>query len=68
MGSFVKEGLIDIRDVYDYFDWYIEKFWNNGEIHKYIEQQRTKEIDGEDIYANFEYLFNKCSSFLESRK
>lgn len=67
MGSFEKYGLLDIDHVYDYFDWYIENCWNNGEIKKYIEQQRGEEKDGDDIYENFEYIFNKCCSFEKSK-
>lgn len=67
MGSFEKYGLLDIGHVYDYFDWYIENCWNNEEIKKYITQQRNEEKDGDDIYENFEYIFNKCCSFEKSK-
>lgn len=67
IGSFEKQGLLDIKDVYNRFDWYIEEFWDNTEIKKYIDQQRQDEKNGDDIYEDFEYIFNKCVSFEKSK-
>lgn len=54
IGSFEKQGLLEIIDVYDHFSYYIETIWNDSEIQKYI-----KTLEG-DIYENFEYIYNKC--------
>lgn len=67
IGCFEKQGLIGIEGVYDTFDWYIQMVWQNPEIKKYIEHQQSTEIDGDDIYENFKYIFEKSSSFKRSK-
>ncbi|MCL5773807.1 MAG: hypothetical protein M1536_05445 [Firmicutes bacterium] len=67
IGSFEKQGLLDIEDVYTHFDWYVERVWEDAEIAKYIKYERNEEPEGDDIYKNFEYIFNKCRSFEQSK-
>jgi hypothetical protein len=63
IGMFEKRGLLDIEDVYSVFDWYIEIYWKNDELQKYIKHQRETEEEGDDIYEDFEYIFRKCRSY-----
>ncbi|HEY4325856.1 MAG TPA: hypothetical protein VGN20_17825 [Mucilaginibacter sp.] len=63
IGCFEKRGLIDIRGVYDDFDWYIQMVWKNPAVKSYIDSQRETEENGDDIYENFEYIFRKSSAF-----
>ena len=58
-----KRGMLDIKDVYNNFDWYIDLIWNNEEIQKYIESQMVDEKEGEDIYEDFKYIYEKCDSY-----
>jgi len=61
IGALNKQGLLEIKDVYNYFNWYIENCWENPEIQKYILQQRHSE--GEGIYENFEHIYRKCCAY-----
>src|ERR1700748_73958 len=45
IGCFEKQGLIGIAGVYDGFDWYIQKVWENQEIKKYIKHEQGIEDD-----------------------
>ncbi len=63
LGSYEKKGLIDIEGVYDGFDWYIDIIWNNCEIKNYARSQADDEKDGDDIYENFKYIYEKCDSY-----
>jgi len=63
LGAFEKNGLIDIDAVYSGFDWYINIIWNNEEIGKYINSQKDDEDEGEDIYENFQYIYEKSCSY-----
>ena len=63
LGSYERKKLIDIEGVYDGFDWYIDLIWNNDEIQKYVNSQRDDEKDGDDLYEDFKYIYNKCDSY-----
>jgi hypothetical protein len=63
IGLFEKKGFLNIHDVYNYFGWYISVAWENDEIRKYISRQR--ELDDDDLYENYEYIYHKCSSYEE---
>jgi hypothetical protein len=63
IGSFEKDGLLHIRDVYNRFDIYLDSIWNNQEIQNYISTVRDNENDGEDIYEDFDYIYKKCDSY-----
>jgi hypothetical protein len=58
LGIFRARRIIDIDIIYESFSWYIEKAWKNKEIQKYIKVQ--KEVEGSDIYENFEEIYNAC--------
>jgi hypothetical protein len=66
IASFEKEGLIDIKFIYDEFDWYMEMIWNNGEIARYIEQQNKNE-ETKDIYEGFKYIFEKVVAYRKTK-
>jgi len=68
MGSFERQGWLSIHDIYTSFDWYIENCWENKEIHKYILNERTKQPNGEDLYENFEYIYQKCVSYTRAKQ
>ncbi len=63
IGALEKRGLLDVKDVYNNFDWYIDMLWNNEEVQKYIQSQKSGEKEGEDIYEDFKYIYDKCDSF-----
>jgi len=63
LGSYEKKGLIDIEGVYNGFDWYIDIIWNNEEIKKYAKSQTEDEKEGDDIYEDFKYIYEKCDSY-----
>ena len=63
IGLFEKKGFLNIYDIYSYFSWYIYVSWENDEIRKYVSRQRAVEDD--DIYTDFEYIYNKCKAFEE---
>jgi hypothetical protein len=65
IGKFEKQGFIDIHDVYDSFDWYIQTAHENKAIKEYL---MTQSANGSDFYENFKYIFKKCQSFGESKK
>jgi hypothetical protein len=58
LGILRSKGIIDIDMIYESFDWYIEKAWENEEIQKYIEVLKKEE--GSDIYENFRDIYNAC--------
>jgi hypothetical protein len=66
IGSYEMNGMIDIRDVYNSFDWYIDMIWNNEEIKKYV-NSLLDEKDGGDIYEDFKYIYEKCDSYGEAK-
>jgi hypothetical protein len=57
LGTLWKARVVDIGMVYEIFSWYIETVWENEEIRKYVETQRQV---SDDIYENFEFLYEKC--------
>ena len=63
LAGFEKRKLVDIRQVYDDFDHYINLIGDNYAIQSYIEQQHSEEKDGGTIYENFKYLYKKCDSY-----
>jgi hypothetical protein len=63
LGSFEKKRLIDIEGVYNAFDWYMDIVWNNEEIKKYMKSQNEDEKEGDDIYEDFKYIYEKCDSY-----
>lgn len=63
LGSYEKKGLIDIEGVYNGFDWYIDIIWNNYEIKNYTKSQTEDEKEGDDIYEDFKYIYEKCDSY-----
>ena len=65
IGIFEQKRLIDMEMVYEEFSYYIIVVYENGAIKKYIESLRKKDAD---IYANFEYIYNKCKSFDEAKE
>ncbi|HEY5391885.1 MAG TPA: hypothetical protein VIJ57_07215 [Hanamia sp.] len=65
IGKFEKKGFIDIQDVYDSFDWYIQTAHENTAIKRYLMTQSAK---GNDLYENFKYIFIKCKSLAKSKK
>ncbi len=67
IGSFEKKGLINIRDVYDNFDWYITAIWNNEEVRKYTNYDIENEKDGDDISEDFIYIYGKCKSYRKAK-
>lgn len=62
MNIFIKRHMLDEKDVYDVFGWYIKKAAKNSEIQKYIARIRkgNKEEKEPDInvYHNFDELTN----------
>ncbi len=68
LGTFEKRGILDISMIYEFFDYYIEATWENGEIKKYVEWQRTGDEKNSDVYDNLEYIYNKCKSFGEAKR
>jgi hypothetical protein len=67
IGLFEKKKLIDISDVYNDFDWYLNIIWNNEEIKKYVWSQIELENDGNDIYEYTKYIYEKCSSYRDAK-
>ena len=67
IGSFEKKGLINIRDVYNCFDWYIDTIWNNAEVRKYTMSDIENEKDGDDISEDFIYIYGKCKSYRKAK-
>jgi len=65
IGSYEKQGLLDVQDVYNYFSWYMNVIWNSEEIQKYIESQKAEEA--EDIYEDFKYIYEKCTSYRKAK-
>jgi hypothetical protein len=65
IGNFEKDSLIGISKVYTNFDWYIQMVWANQAIQEYI--NHTHESDGDDIYEDFEYIYNKSKSFGDAK-
>ena len=63
ISNFEQRKLVDIRQVYDDFDHYINLAYDNYEIRKYIKEQRDEEKDGQNIYTEFEYIYRKCDSY-----
>lgn len=63
LGTFEKNGVIDIDMLYELFDYYISKSWKNEEIKNYMEYSGDKEI-----YCNFTYIYKKCKSFGEAKR
>ncbi|HVA96036.1 MAG TPA: hypothetical protein VND99_00110 [Candidatus Acidoferrales bacterium] len=63
LGIFEKKGYIDIEEIYELFDYYIENTWENSAIQEYLE----KLSNGSDIYDNFKYLYYKCKSYGEAK-
>jgi lipopolysaccharide export LptBFGC system permease protein LptF len=64
MNIFINKYMVDMRDIYDVFGWYIKKAWENKEIKNYINRLRgegknKESISQRDVYMNFEELANK---------
>jgi hypothetical protein len=68
LGLFCKKGLMDIEFIYEGFSYYIEKIHSNKQIQNYISWTRKEEDDGEDIYKNFDFIFNKVRCYGKSKK
>ncbi len=62
LGLFCKKGLMEIEFIYEGFDFYIEEIHENEQIKKYIADTR-KEEGGEDIYDNFDYIFDEVRRY-----
>jgi hypothetical protein len=68
LGLFCKKSLMDIEFIYEGFGYYIEKIHNNEQIQNYICWTREEEDEGEDIYDNFDYIFNKVRCYGKRKK
>ncbi|MDF9408489.1 MAG: hypothetical protein A4E52_00492 [Pelotomaculum sp. PtaB.Bin013] len=55
LGDLVKRNIIDFKDVYNAFSYYIKMTWKHKGIREYIDDLRNDEKDPE-IYENLEYL------------
>lgn len=55
---------MDIKYVYQSFDWYIQLVYENCAIQKYVKWQRKQNNSG-DVYIYFEYIANKCKSMVK---
>jgi hypothetical protein len=73
LGLFYKNSLMDIGFIYEGFGYYIEEIHKNKQIQKYItwmtdrEKKENKEAL-EDIYDNFDYIFNKVKRYGKYKK
>ena len=65
VGLYLKRKIIEIEMTYPEFGWYVKRIYENEEIKKYVEYLRKKE--GEDVYENLEFLYNKCKKFKEAK-
>jgi hypothetical protein len=54
--------MMDIEFTYECFDYYIEEIHENDQILNYIQWNR-KQPNGEDIYGNFDYIFEKVRAY-----
>jgi hypothetical protein len=61
IGHFERHGLLNIKDVNNFFGWYLIKIWENAEVNKYVFMQR--QTDDEEIYQSAEYIYKKCISY-----
>jgi hypothetical protein len=74
LGLFCKKKLMDIEFIYEGFDYYIEGIHENKQIQNYLDwirdNKETKEGEEaeEDIYDNFDYLFNKVKCYAKHKK
>jgi len=68
LGTFEKEGILNISLIYDVFSYYIELVWENEEIQKYIKWQQDDNEDFGDMFENFEYIYKKCDSFGKAKR
>jgi hypothetical protein len=64
---FERSGLLDIKEVYHHFDWYVDMVWASPEVQKYIASQRQEERDGKDIYEEFENIATKLGSYRKAK-
>jgi len=60
LGMLEKQGVVDFEMVYGLFSWYIVVAWENCAICRYVRVQRKEE--GEDVYEDFEYIYEKCKA------
>ncbi|MDP4267817.1 MAG: hypothetical protein Q8880_10350 [Bacteroidota bacterium] len=63
LGLFLKKGIISIDFIYIGFDYHIEKIYENDAIKDYIKEIRTQDIENEDIYAEFDYLYKRIQEY-----
>lgn len=64
IGNYEKEGLLNIKMVYEGFASYIDSIWDNKEIKACIDWQNS---EGDDIYEGFRYIYNKLQSYSEAK-
>jgi hypothetical protein len=61
IGDLHKQGILSLEDINNSFGWHIKICWENPEIQKYIQQERKKP-GNENMYENFEYIYNKLKA------
>jgi len=61
MNIFLKKQMLDEKDIYYVFGWYIRRAWNNAAIKEYIKGIRLSE---KDVYVNFEELAGRMQEIL----
>jgi len=62
MGLFKKDRVMNLRYIYESFDWYIQITYDNSAIIKYIDWQERQE-NGEDVYEWFRYIAEQCKKY-----
>jgi hypothetical protein len=63
LGLFCKKGLMNIEFIYEGFGYYIEEMYKNEQIQNYIRWTRAEEVEGQDIYDSFDYIFKKVRCY-----
>jgi len=59
---FEKRKLLDIRQVYDDFDYYVNLAYDSVAVQDYIKRQQNEEKNGSNIYDGLKYIYEKCNS------
>jgi len=60
LGFLYRKKLIDIHNIDQLFGYYIVNIFENSTIKEYIEWTRK---DDQDIYSNFEYMYNELKLY-----